>query len=271
MNYPVKHLKMKNLPMAKVTHDLQLIENRQLNPAYHLLIFKSSVAIPEVFPGQFAELLIPDTAATFLRRPFSIYNADYQLNTIQFIVKIVGNGTKKLCQLSTGAIVNIIYPLGKGFSISEGKSLIVGGGVGIAPMYLLSKWLTTNNREFDILLGGRTEADIINVKEFSEYGELGITTENGKLGQKGLITTHPWLKDPGSVYSRIYTCGPEAMMRAVARIAIASQISCEVSLENTMACGFGVCLCCVVATDKGNLCVCTDGPVFNINNLKGWD
>jgi dihydroorotate dehydrogenase electron transfer subunit len=257
--------------MAKVTHDLLLIVNQRLSEAYHLLVFKSSVPIPEVFPGQFAEILVPDAPKTFLRRPFSIYDADYNERTIKFIIKIAGDGTQRLCNLAEGSVVNIIYPIGHGFSLAEGRSLIVGGGVGIAPMYLLAKWLKQNHKDFDILIGGRSESDIINLAEFSGLGETGVTTEDGSLGHKGLVTHHPWMQDPNQRYNRIYTCGPEPMMKAISRIASKSGISCEVSLENTMACGFGVCLCCIVATDEGNVCVCTEGPVFNTKKLIGWE
>jgi len=102
------------------------------------------------------------------------------------------------------------------------------------------------------------------------YGELGITTDDGSLGHHGIVTTHPWLQKIDPSITRVYTCGPDPMMRAVAVIAAKQGIDCEVSLENTMACGYGVCLSCIVATDQGNICTCTDGPVFNTKILKGW-
>ena len=95
-----------------------------------------------------------------------------------------------------------------------------------------------------------------------------VTTDDGSLGEKGFVTKHSILDDPEIKFDKIYTCGPEIMMKAVAKMARSKGIDCEVSLENTMACGIGACLCCVTETIDGNKCVCTEGPVFNINDLK---
>ncbi|MGM0667230.1 MAG: dihydroorotate dehydrogenase electron transfer subunit, partial [Bacteroidota bacterium] len=103
-------------------------------------------------------------------------------------------------------------------------------------------------------------------ERFAALGEVLITTDDGSYGYRGLVTEHPELSEGN--YDRIYTCGPEPMMKAVAAIARSRDRFCEVSLENTMACGYGVCLCCVVNTSRGNVCTCTEGPVFNINELK---
>lgn len=256
--------------MAKTTLDCSLLSNRKLSPLYHFLEFQAPRAFPEVMPGQFAEILVPHAPHTFLRRPFSVYDADQDKNILRFIIKIAGAGTGILCSLKAGEVVNILFPLGQGFTKTEGKALIVGGGVGIAPMYLLAKWLHKQEIPVQILLGGRSESDIINTAEFSAFGDLGMTTEDGSVGVKGLITAHPWLEHIAPDITRIYTCGPDPMMRAIASIAEKQQVDCEVSLENTMACGYGVCLSCIVSTDEGNLCTCTEGPVFNIKRLKDW-
>jgi len=145
--------------------------------------------------------------------------------------------------------------------------LIIGGGSGIAPFILLGKELQKRNNSISFLLGARSKKDIFLVDEFKKYGKVYITTEDGSLGEKGLVTQHSLFKNP-KVFSQIYTCGPDPMMKAVASIAQKNQIPCEASLENTMACGFGACLCCVVATTEGNRCVCTEGPVFNVKDLR---
>jgi dihydroorotate dehydrogenase electron transfer subunit len=103
---------------------------------------------------------------------------------------------------------------------------------------------------------------------FAQYGQVSTTTEDGTHGLKGRVTDHSVLSDNLQKFDRVYTCGPEPMMKAVAARAAAAGVFCEVSLENTMACGFGVCLCCVTDTTSGHQCVCTDGPVFNIKDLK---
>ncbi len=257
--------------MSKVAQDLRLIENQALSPFYHRLVFQASGTLPPCKPGQFAELLVPPTGQVFLRRPFSIHDVDEQHSTISFLIKAVGTGTRKLCQISPGTVINTIYPLGKGFTLHHDKKvLLVGGGCGIAPLLFLSRKLHEQGNKVTTLLGGRERNDIIEVSDFQKYGNTLITTEDGSLGEPGYVTDHPGFRQIGD-YDWTGTCGPEAMLRAVALHALNSGVPCEVSLENTMACGIGVCLCCVVDTAEGKRCVCTEGPVFNIHQLTGWD
>jgi dihydroorotate dehydrogenase electron transfer subunit len=132
----------------------------------------------------------------------------------------------------------------------------------------LAQVLTKNLNDVSILIGARSSKDLVEIDQFSRYGAVFTTTEDGTGGIKGYVTDHPVLGSELSSFTRIYSCGPEPMMKAVASRAGSNSIFCEVSLENTMACGFGVCLCCVTETTQGHKCVCTDGPVFNINQLK---
>ena len=213
-------------------------------------------------PGQFVNILIEDSPTTFLRRPISIGDIDEQKNTMSLYIKQVGGGTRKLATLKKNDIVNIIYPLGNGFTSQDIQSpLLVGGGTGMAPMLYLCKHFNKLNIKPHVLLGGRTKAALSFGKYFSDIAHLHITTEDGSLGEKGVVTSHSIFQEI-STFDRVYTCGPSAMMKAVAQKAEAARIPCEVSLENTMACGFGVCLCCVTSTTTGNRCVCTEGPVF---------
>jgi dihydroorotate dehydrogenase electron transfer subunit len=144
--------------------------------------------------------------------------------------------------------------------------LLIGGGVGIAPLFYFSKLISNAGLRSDILLGFRNHDRIIDYHEFEKYGDVYLTTEDGSEGEKGFVTDHSVLKR--KKYDRIYCCGPDPMMKAVARYASSHGISCEVSLENLMACGFGICLCCIADTKRGNINTCTEGPVFNINDLK---
>jgi len=130
----------------------------------------------------------------------------------------------------------------------------------------LAKHLKSNNRSFDILMGFRNKDRIIEYEEYKKLGKVYLTTEDGSQGEKGFVTQHSILAQ--KIFPRIYCCGPESMMKAVAGYSIENKIHCEVSLENLMACGIGVCLCCVVNTTSGNVCSCTEGPVFNVNKLK---
>ena len=145
--------------------------------------------------------------------------------------------------------------------------MIVGGGSGIAPFILLGRELKNKNVNITFLFGARTREEIVLTQEFAKYGNVVATTEDGSEGEKGLVTQHSVFSDEFP-FDKIYTCGPDPMMKAVAKIAEKKNINCEASLENMMACGFGACLCCVTETTSGNVCVCTEGPVFNTSVLK---
>ena len=145
------------------------------------------------------------------------------------------------------------------------KVLLVGGGVGTAPMLYLGAELHKLGVDVTFLLGARSAHDLLQLKEFHKYGRVLTTTEDGSHGEKGFVTQHSVFEQ--EQFEMIYTCGPKPMMMALAALAKQKNIECEVSLENTMACGIGVCLCCVEKTTEGHVCVCKDGPIFNINKL----
>jgi dihydroorotate dehydrogenase electron transfer subunit len=205
---------------------------------------------------------------TFLRRPISIHDVDYERNTIKLLIQIAGKGTEKLSEIEKGETLNIIYPLGNSFSLPAENSqvLLIGGGCGVAPLLFLGKYLKSKGFRPEILLGFRNSDRIIEYDEYTEIGQVYLTTEDGSKGEKGFVTDHTVLNDRH--FDHICCCGPESMMKAVAGYCFKNDITCEVSLERLMACGFGVCLCCVVSTVNGNLCTCVDGPVFNTKELK---
>jgi len=251
----------------KRIEDLKVQEIRWLNDNSFVLELSGSAA-SDIRPGNFAEIRVDNHPEVFLRRPFSYLDFDKSGNMVSFFVKAIGKGTHKLGSLNKGDIVNIIHPLGNSFSIPENKKvLITGGGSGIAPFIMLGRELKAKGNEVVILTGGRTASDILFTEAFKAYGEVHCTTEDGSKGEEGLLTQHSIFSDPAFDYDLIYTCGPEGMMKAVAAIAREHAIDCEASLENLMACGFGVCLCCIQETTDGNKNVCTEGPVFNINDL----
>jgi len=254
----------------KVVADHKVISTQYLTEDSLVIQLESPNEIPKIKPGNFAEIHINNNPDVFLRRPFSILDVDYQNRLISFFVKIIGKGTKQIGQYKTGEKINLIYPLGNSYSVSQkdSKILMVGGGSGIAPFILLGKDLHEKGIESTMLIGGRTKSDIFLTDEFSKYSKLLVTTEDGTSGEKGLVTQHSIFKGDKLQFDKIYTCGPDPMMHAIARIAQDHHIPCEVSLENTMACGFGICLCCVTNTQEGNKRVCIEGPVFNSNYLK---
>ena len=254
----------------KEVKNLVVTENISLNTTNFLIRLQSTEPLPQIVPGQFVNIEIENTSEIFLRRPFSIFEVDYSLNLISIIVKILGRGSKKLTEISIAEELSLIFPLGKGFTIPNKNDhiLLIGGGSGVAPMLFLAKESGLNLNNVHLLLGARTYEDHINVDNYRQYGNMYFTTEDGSLGEKGYVTQHSVFQNNISSFDKIYACGPDAMMKSVAREAKKAKVFCEVSLENLMACGFGVCLCCIEPTIKGNLCVCTEGPVFNINDLK---
>jgi dihydroorotate dehydrogenase electron transfer subunit len=252
----------------KKIQDFTVKEYRWLNSSSYVIVLQSFEPVPEIKAGNFAELKIPNAPDVFLRRPLSVLDADYKNNTLSFYVKVIGKGTKKLGELNNGETINVIYPLGNAFTVNGAqKVLIIGGGSGIAPFILLGRELRKKNIDATFLLGARTADEIVLTEEFGKYGHVLATTEDGSFGEKGLVIHHSVFQDIED-FDMIYTCGPEPMMKAVANIALQKNIACEASLENMMACGFGACLCCVTDTTSGNLCVCTDGPVFKTKDLR---
>lgn len=254
--------------MSKRIEDLKVIDNKRLNKDFFVLELMGDENIPELKPGQFAQVRVDESKETFLRRPISIHDVDYDKNTFRILIQIAGKGTETLSRLKIGDSLNLVYPLGNSFSLPDPKEevLLVGGGCGIAPLLFLGKYLKSNGCKPDILLGFRNKARIIEYEEYQAIGDVYVTTEDGSLGEKGYVTGHSLLSQKH--YSRICCCGPDSMMKALAAYSRDKNIICEVSLENLMACGIGVCLCCIVDTIKGNLCTCVDGPIFNVNDLK---
>lgn len=256
--------------MKKYILDLTVKAVERISPKHVLIRLTDDKPLPEMVPGQFVEVRVDGSPTTFLRRPISINFVDYQQNELWLMVAMVGDGTKALGKLQKGDKLNCVLPLGNGFSfqsdgIASHKALLVGGGVGVAPLLYLGAQIKEQGVEPTFLLGARTANDLLMLDEFKKYGRVCVTTEDGSEGEKGFVTNHSLLQQEH--FDMIYTCGPTPMMKAVARYAKEKGIACEASLENLMACGLGACLCCVEKTTEGNLCVCKDGPVFNINRL----
>ncbi|MFV0521354.1 MAG: dihydroorotate dehydrogenase electron transfer subunit [Mangrovibacterium sp.] len=256
--------------MKKVIRELLLVENTQLNHDNFELILESDCHLPHIKPGQFANVEIKKSTETFLRRPFSILDADYDTNRISFLIKILGRASKVITSYEKGEKISVIFPLGNGFTLPNpnDRILLIGGGSGVAPMLNLAKNCRLPKEQVHLLLGARSIADHIDSSLYEQFGLIHKTSEDGSIGEKGYVTNHSIYTENFSRFDKIYTCGPEVMMRAIAASAYEKQVFCEVSLENMMACGFGACLCCVEKTKKGNQCVCSEGPVFNINDLE---
>ena len=262
----------------KYNHKLRVATNTKLNDSYFLLTLvpehnEVRLSLPEIKPGQFVQVLT-DVQGAFLRRPISVCDVDYERQELFLLVQKVGKGTRALASLQPSDSLDLLYPLGQGFTLNdlpdgEYRPLLVGGGVGTAPMLYLARCIRESGIVPDVLLGARSADLIVMQDRFSRFANLHCTTEDGSLGVKGFVTRNPTLREGD--FSHIYVCGPKAMMMAVASLARQRNIPCEVSLENTMACGIGACLCCVENTKEGNLCVCTEGPVFKTDRLQWFE
>ena len=256
--------------MKKYMLDMKVTANCPLHNNYCLLKLTADQTLPEMLPGQFVQVRVDRSPTTFLRRPISINYVDRETNELWLLVQKIGDGTRTMCESRPGDILNLLLPLGNSFTIpadKEQKPLLIGGGVGTAPMLYLGAVLNEAGITPTFLLGARTEKDLLQLEKFEQFGDLFVTTEDGSFGEKGFVTNHSVLQQVA--FDQIYTCGPKPMMMAVANYAHQSGTACEVSLENTMACGIGACLCCVEKTkEEHHVCVCTEGPVFNIEKLS---
>jgi len=274
--------------MKKYILDLVVRQCVEPRPGYVLLrLTDPEQPLPEMLPGQFVEIRVDYSPTTFLRRPISINLVDRSTNELWLLVHVVGAGTRALACLKQGERLNVVLPLGNGFTLpgqsdvesNSGSSadaaryLLVGGGVGTAPLLYLGQELAARGFRPTFLLGGRSAGDLLQLEDFSAFGDVFVTTEDGSMGEQGFVTQHSLWSEASAteirpLFDRIYTCGPKPMMVAVARLAREHGIACEASLENLMACGLGACLCCVEDTTEGHVCVCSEGPVFNIEKLK---
>ena len=253
--------------MKKYLLDLRVLSVERLHERYVLLKLTGDEPLPPMLPGQFVEVRVDGSPTTFLRRPISIHFVDSKQNQLWLLVATVGDGTRQLSCLKPGDRLNCMLPLGNGFSaVPAGRRLLlVGGGVGVAPLLYQGARMKQDGAEVTFLLGARSSHDLLMLDEFSRFGRVLTTTEDGSEGEQGFVTNHSLLTTEH--FDLIQCCGPTPMMKAVARYARQTGTPCEVSLENLMACGLGACLCCVEKTVAGNLCVCKEGPVFNIDRL----
>ena len=254
-----------------------LVRREALGGAYHLLTFQHREASREARAGQFVMIKAGTSAEPPLRRPFSILSVDPERETFTLFVKAVGEGTRALCAMREGELAQCLAPLGRAFTPPPAgtEAVMVAGGYGIAPFRLFSEELRRAGRSGRVFYGGRTVADLQLREGFEPLGvPLVPATEDGSLGARGRVTVplEAHLDGrPGPL--RLYACGPDAMLRAVARLAEARGLAAEVSLDPWMGCGIGTCLGCVVRMQGAGeerphyRCACTEGPVFDAREV----
>ena len=232
--------------ILKVKENVKLTEN-----IYRMVLCGDVSAIKH--SGEFINIEIP---SLFLRRPISV--CDYDDNSVTIIYKVVGKGTEVLAEAREGDSFDVLTGLGNGYdtSVSGGHALLLGGGVGVPPLYNLCKRLISEGKKVTVVLGFNTASEIFYAKEFEALGaEVRVTTVDGSFGIRGFVTDAIADVD----YTYFYTCGPEPMLRAVYK---ATKTEGQFSFESRMGCGFGACMGCSCKTNFGNKRICKDGPVF---------
>jgi dihydroorotate dehydrogenase electron transfer subunit len=257
-----------------VEQTVQIVTNERDTDAYFRLVLRAPGIAPLVQPGQFAHLRIPPLRDALLRRPFSIFQV--QGDTFSILYKTVGKGTEALARMRPGEELSALGPLGHGFTLPLPGAefpLLVAGGYGMAAMYLLAQ---RSPQKGIVFVGGRRRIDILCEPEFRAIGwEVRATTEDGSYGEQGLVTQplHAELgrRAPGR---KLFACGPTPMLKAVARLAADFDVPAELSMDEHMCCGVGVCLTCVIPVKAGDgweyQRTCTEGPVFDANQIV-WE
>jgi len=225
-------------------------------------------------PGQFVHVKLGNSVDPLLRRPLSLYDVDKTKGRITLLYKVVGKGTNLLTKANAGEFLDVMGPLGRGFSVSPESNnyVLVGGGVGIAPLVYLARELKQLHNNVTVLYGAENKEQLAAVPRLQGMDvNLWLATMDGSAGFKGLVTGLLKQKISSEKIDFIYTCGPEAMMALVTEIATGYNIQGEVSLEEYMACGVGACLGCarkLKSNDENYVKVCSDGPVFAINEVE---
>lgn len=256
---------------AKLLEKIKLKEN----------IYHFKVEAPQIVsiakPGHFIEIRVSNNTEPFLRRPISIHNLDKEKGILEFIFQVKGKGTKILSEKIIGETIDIIGPLGSGtFKYDKYKNLaIIGGGIGVFPLYELAKSAKNDNKNVNIYLGFRNKDFVLLEDEFKSLSDkFVLTTDDGSYGEKGFAINFLEKDIEEGKVDSIYACGPLPMLKAVRKLTIKRDIPCQISLEERMGCGLGVCLGCAVKTAKSPKeapeywHVCKGGPVFQAKDVE---
>jgi dihydroorotate dehydrogenase electron transfer subunit len=212
-------------------------------------------------PGQFLMAYVPGVDEI----PLAASNIEGDVVTV--LVKAVGECTLALCAKREGDIVGIRGPYGNGFKLMGQRALLVGGGLGIAPLLLLARRLSESGRECVTVMGAPTRADLAMVAALSAYSKVEVVTDDGSMGARGMASDHAARRLREEEFGCVYACGPEAMLAQLVGICAQRRVHIQVSLERWMKCGIGLCGSCVL--DPTGLLVCSDGPVFSGDQLQG--
>ena len=237
----------------------EIVENIALTDSVFKMILKGDVS-DITAPGQFVNIKLD---GLYLRRPISV--CDVSADTVTITYKVVGKGTKQMSEMTAG-VLDVLTGLGNGYDLTAAgeKPVLLGGGVGVPPMYLLAKRLIAEGKKVSVILGFNTANEVFYEAEFKALGaDVTVTTVDGSYGVKGFVTDALQTVD----YTYFYTCGPEPMLKAVYR---ASKTSGQMSFEKRMGCGFGACMGCSCKTITGYKRICKEGPVMRKEEIL-WE
>lgn len=263
--------------MTLVNERAHILKNEYVGPKLYVMELMAPKIASMIEPGQFVHMKIPHAQAHVLRRPFSVYTQNTDMHTIEILYQTVGSGTECMARLrpDMGDDVELIGPIGHGWQppVNAQRVLLVGGGVGAAPLYLLCERLVKTGVHTDVILGAQTKAALACYGRYKTISpaSLHCATDDGTYERTGVCTSLVEealeIANADRIYDYIAVCGPEPLMKAVSAMAKTAGIPCEVSLERRMACGVGACLSCVVDTVEGKKRSCVDGPVFNAKEV----
>ncbi len=253
----------------------KILENKSIAQGFYKMRLESPYLANNAKPGQFIEVKCSDENDPLLRRPLGVHRI--LKNGIEILYEVVGKGTELLSKRKAGETLDMIGPLGNGFILNAKRyplnAILIAGGIGVAPLLALAERLAYSKKQkIHVFIGAKTKEHIICSEDFKKIGcDVSVSTENGSRGHKGFITD--LLLDflnakRYTLYANIYACGPNAMLKAVAKIAESKKTPCQISLEERMACGIGVCLGCPVKVKVAEYkMVCKDGPVFDAKEI----
>ena len=236
-----------------------IVSNTPLTDSVYKMVLSGDTSAITA-PGQFVNIQL---TGKFLRRPISV--CDYDAQTLTIVYKVVGKGTEQMASMTAGETLDILTGLGNGYDLAPAgdRPVLLGGGVGVPPLYHLAKRLLALGKEVTVVLGFNTASEIFYEKEFQALGcKTFVTTVDGSYGKKGFVTDA--LPED---YTYFYTCGPESMLKAVYRT---TNTSGQMSFEQRMGCGFGACMGCSCKTLTGNKRICKEGPVMRKEEIL-WE
>jgi dihydroorotate dehydrogenase electron transfer subunit len=261
---------------VKADHRATLTRRQTFAPGLFSVTFHCPDLARAISPGQFAMVDVPDRSRPYLRRAYSVADADAGAETVEFLIKTIGRGTAALEQMPQGSPAGLLGPLGNAFTVSDlprgARVAIVAGGIGAAPFPALLRAIARAGLAADFYLGGRNARELSIRSRFDGLvpGEMVLASDDGSLGEKGFVTEALARRlAAGARYARVYACGPMPMFAALAKVVVPAGLASEFSTEAEMGCGFGACLGCVIpGVEKPFIISCSEGPILSPEKIR---